>query len=167
MAAYDVHNDGIKMYDDDMISVVMIPSIDESKSTYYMSKTKTGMDYIASRADAFLASAQTTSKEMTVNTGIISKMYAGTNDALHIKKANQMIDDIRNKFTELSRQIESVDKAYVKYKTKDYLTFKSVKPSISQRLRLDFIVELAAGIVILIYALIWLRFRYFKGGLEE
>ena len=167
MAAYDVHNDGIKMYDDDMISVVMIPSIDEAKRTYYMSKTKTGMDYIASKADAFLATAQETSKEITINKDIIGKMQAGTNDLLHIQKANQMIDDIRSKLTELSRQIESVDKAYVKYKTKDYLTFKTVKQSTVQRLRLDFIIELTAGLILLIYALIWLRFRYFRGGAEE
>ena len=167
MAAYNVHNDGIKMYDDDMISVVMIPSIDEAKRTYYMSKTKTGMDYIASKADAFLATAQETSKEITINKDIIGKMQAGTNDLLHIQKANQMIDDIRSKLTELSRQIESVDKAYVKYKTKDYLTFKTVKQSTVQRLRLDFIIELTAGLILLIYALIWLRFRYFRGGAEE
>ena len=69
--------------------------------------------------------------------------------------------------TELSRQIESVGKAYVKYKTKDYLTFKTVKQSTVQRLRLDFIIELTAGLILLIYALIWLRFRYFRGGAEE
>ena len=120
MTAYNVHNDGIKMYDDDMISVVMIPSIDEAKKTYYMSKTKTGMDYIASKADNFLSTAQVTAKEIKINKEIMAKMRAGTNDSKNINKANQMIEDIRNKFTELSRQIESVDKAYVKYKTKDY-----------------------------------------------
>ena len=167
MTAYTVHNDGIKMYDDDMISVVMIPSIDESKRTYYMSKTKTGMDYIANRADSYLATAQETAKEITVNEEIIAKMQAGTNSQPNIKKANQMIDDIRSKLTELSRQIEAVDKAYVKYKTKDYLTFKPVKPSTVQRFRLDFILELTAGLILLIYGVIWLRFRYFRGGAEE
>ena len=167
MTAYNVHNDGIKMYDDDMISVVMIPSIDEAKRTYYMSKTKTGMDYIASKADAFLATAQETSKEITINKDIIGKMQAGTNDLLHIQKADQMIKDIRDKYSELSRQIEIVDKAFVKYKTKDYLTFKPVKKSIIQRLHLSFILELTAGLVLLIYSLIWLRFRYFRGGAQE
>ena len=167
MAAYNVHNDGIAMYDDDMISVVMIPSIDESKRTYYMSKTKTGMDYIASRADNYLATAQETAKEITVNEEIIAKMQAGTNSAGSLTKANQMIGDIRSKFTELSRQIESVDKAYVKYKTKDYLTFKTVKQSFIQRISLDVILELIAGILLLIYVFIWLRFRYIRGGDKE
>ena len=167
MTAYYVHNDGIRMYDDDMISVVMIPSIDESKKTYYMSKTKTGMDYIASKADAFLSTAQVTAKEIKNNEETMAKMLAGTNDSDNINKANQMIEEIRNKFTELSRQIETVDKAYVKYKTKDYLTFKPIKHSIVKRLRLDFILEMTAGLIFLIYGFIWIRFRYFAGGNKE
>ena len=168
MAGYTVRNDGIKMYDDDMISVVMIPSIDDSKNTYYMSKTKTGMDYIAKEADDMLDSAQQTSKEITVNEDIISKMAAGTNSKENLDKASQMIADIRNKFTELSRQIEAVDKAYVKYRTKDYLTFKPVKKSLIQRLRLVFLFEVAAGLLVLIFVVIWLKFRmYKKGGKAE
>lgn len=167
MTAYNVHNDGIKMYDDNMISVVMIPSIDEAKKSYYMSKTKTGMDYIASKADTFLATAQETFKAITINREIIAKMQAGTNSSSQIQKANRMIEDIRNKYAELSRQIESVDKAYVKYRTKDYLTFKTVKQSFVKRIRLDFILEVSAGLLLLIYVLIWLKFRYIRGGAEE
>ena len=167
MTAYNVHNEGIRMYDDAMISVVMIPSIDEGNNTYYMSKTKTGMDYIANKASQLLTSAQGIAKEMTTNQEIMAKMGSGTNDAANIQKANRMIKEIRDKYTELSRQIEAVDKAYVKYKTKDYLTFKTVQPSIIQRIRLDLLMELAAGYILLIYAFIWLRFRYFAGGVEK
>ena len=164
MAGYTVRNDGIKMYDDDMISVVMIPSIDEGKNTYYMSKTKTGMDYIAKEADDMLASAQDTAKEITVNKDIIEKMSAGTNSKENLEKAGQMIADIRNKFTELSRQIETVDKAYVKYRTKDYLTFKPVKQSLFQKLRVVFLFEVAAALLVLIFAVIWLKFKFYKKG---
>ena len=171
MAGYTVRNDGIKMYDDDMISVVMIPSIDESKNTYYMSKTKTGMDYIAKEADNLLETAQLTSKKITVNEDISQKMTAGTNSKENLNKASQMIADIRNKFTELSRQIEAVDKAYVKYRTKDYLTFKPVKKSLIQRLRIVFLFEVAAGLLVLIFAVIWIKFSFYKkekkGGKAE
>ena len=167
MTAYNVHNDGIKMYNDAMISVVMIPSIDESKRTYYMSKTKTGMDYLANRADNLLATAQETAKSITINQEIMAKMGAGANESDKIKKANQMIDDIRYKFSELSRQIETVDKAYVKYKTKDYLTFKPVKMSVIQKLRLDFIVELSAAFIVLVYGLVGLRFLFLKESVEK
>ena len=167
MAAYTVHNEGIKMYDDAMISVVMIPSIDEAKRSYYMSKTKTGMDYIASRADNYLATAQETAKEITVNQDTMAKMSAGTNTRGNLQKANQMLLDIRGKLSDLSDQVETVDKAYIKYKTKDYLTFKMVKQSTIHSMRPSRLFVLGAGLLAMAYALIWLRFRYFKSGEEK
>ena len=164
MASYTVRNDGIIMYDESMISVVMIPSIDDTKNTFYMSKTKTGMDYMAAQADDYLATAQETSKEITVNKDIIQKMRAGENKAADIRKANRMIEDIRQKFSDLSRQIETVDKAYIQYRTKDYLTFKPGTTSLMQRLRPDVLAAAAAVMLLGIFAVLWLRFRYFYGG---
>lgn len=164
MAGYIVHNQGIKMYDEAMISVVMIPSIDESKNTYYMSKTKTGMDYMASKADSYLATAQATAKEISVNKEIMAKMNAGKNTKPEIDKADTMISKIRDKFSDLSRLIESIDKAFIKYKTKDYLTFKDTNPSIMQKFKVDSLFVIAVALVIVIYAAIWVRFRFFKGG---
>ena len=164
MAAYTVHNDGIKIYNEAMISVVMIPSIDESKNTYYMSKTKTGMDYMASKADDYLATAQETAKEMKVNNEIMEKMDAGTNEKADIQKANDMIAGIRAKFDSLSKQIEIVDKAYIKYKTKDYLTFKNANPSFLQKLQPISVGVIVLAMLIGIFALIWLRFRFYEGG---
>ena len=164
MAAYSVRNNGIKMYNESMISVVMIPSIDESKRTYYMSKTKTGMDYMANQADDYLLTAQETAKEIETNNDIITKMRAGTNNPADISKANQMIEDIRQRFSDLSRQIEMVDKAYIKYKTKDYLTFKPANPSLMQKLRPTMLFAIAAALLLVIYFAIWFRFRYIRGG---
>ena len=164
MAAYKVRNEGIKMYNEAMISVVMIPTIDDTKRTYYMSKTKTGMDYMANQANDFLLTAQETSKVIETNKDIISKMRAGTNEPADIRKANNMIEDIRQKFADLSKQIEIVDKAYIKYKTKDYLTFKTASPSLMQKLRPSMLLTIAAALLMGIYAAIWFRYRYFSGG---
>ncbi len=164
MAAYLVHKSGIQMYNEAMISVVMIPSVDLEKNTYYMSKTKTAMDYMASKADNYLATAQETAKEISVNEETSGKISAGANSSAEIKKAADMIEEIRRKFSDLSRQIETVDKAYVKYKTKDYLTFKIENPSLMQKLRVTTLAELAAALLLGIYVLIWLKFRYFSGG---
>ena len=167
MAAYTVRNDGIRIYNEAMISVVMIPSIDESKNTYYMSKTKTGMDYMASQADDYLLTAQETAREIDTNKDIISKMSAGQNKESDIRKANVMIRDIRAKFTDLSRQIETVDKAYIKYKTKDYLAFKTANPSLMQKLRPSKLLMIAAALLLGMYAAIWLRYKFISGGKQS
>lgn len=164
MAAYNVHNEGIKMYNDAMLNIVMIPSIDESKNTYYMSQTKTGMDYMAGRADDYLETAQVTEKEIQTNEELMAKMSAGKNKKADIEKANSMINAICQKLDDLSQQIEMVDKAYIKYKTKDYLTFKTSNPSLLQQLQPTKLAVIAVILSIVIYTAIWFRFRKFIGG---
>lgn len=164
MASYNVYNSGIKMYNESLINVVMIPSIDREKNSYYMSRTKTGMDYMAKQADNHLLTAKEISKEVKQNKDIINKMETGKNSSTDAEKADRMIKSIGKKFTDLSKQIETVDKAYVKYKTKDYLTFKSTNASLRQKLQPTKVIIIAAVLFIGIFAVIWLRFRYFSGG---
>ena len=152
------------MYNESMANVVMIPSVDQEKSTYYMSRTKTGMDYMAKTADDYLISAQEIAKDIKSNRQIIEKMKIGKNESADIQKANKMIDDINKKFAELSKQVESVDKAYVKHKTKDYLTFKVSNASLGQKLQLAKLFVIAAALLVLIYASILLRYTYTNRG---
>lgn len=167
MASYDVRYEGVSMYNDTMTSVVMIPTIDHEKNNYYMSKTKTGMDYMASQADNFLETAQQTAKKIETNNDLISKMQAGENKKADVSKADRMINDMQVKFTELGRQIELIDKAYVKYKTKDYVTFQQKGMSLKQRLRIDLLLELAVLFILAVFAVLWFKFRYFSGGAKK
>ncbi|MBR3737199.1 MAG: hypothetical protein IKN26_00530 [Eubacterium sp.] len=166
MAAYTVYNQGIKLYNEAMANIVMIPSIDQEKNTYYMSRTKTGMDYMAKQADDYLLTAQETDKKIKLNEQIIKKMSKGKNHSSDIQKANRMIEDIHKKFAEISKQTEIVDKAYVKYKTKDYLTFKSTSASLMQRLNVTKLFVIALVLLAAIYAAIWLKFRHFAAEVE-
>ena len=167
MAAYDTSYEGVSMYNGAMTSVVMIPTIDSEKSNYYMSKTKTGMDYMASQADGFLQNAQETAKKIEANQDVISKMQAGRNSESDIAKAYKMISDMQVKFGDLGKQIELIDKAYIKYKTKDYVTFQIKGMSLRQRLRVDLLLELAILFVLGAFAAIWIKFRYFGGGVKR
>ena len=167
MAAYDVRYNGVSMYNDTMTSVVMIPTIDREKSNYYMSKTKTAMDYMANQADNFLESAQETAKNIETNKDIIAKMQAGRNSESDVLKAYKMISDMQVKFGDLGKQIELIDKAYIKYKTKDYVTFQIKGMSLRQRVRVDLLLELAIIFILGAFAAIWIKFRYFGGGVKR
>ncbi len=164
MATYTVYNEGIKIYDEEMVNIVMIPSIDKSKNSYYMSRTKTGMDYMAKKAKDYLLQAQITEKEISQNEELIKKLNASKNDPADILTAKNMISNIRNKFAELSKQIEVVDKAYIKYKTKDYLTFKNYNASLLQRIRPATLLVIALAIIAGVFSLIWLNFSWRMGG---
>lgn len=167
IAAYTVFNNGIKLYNEAMINVVMIPSVDQEKNAYYMSRTKTGMDYMAKQSDDYLIKAQEIEKEISVNENIIKKISGSDNKAANIEKANSMIDSIRSKFSDLSKQIEMIDKAYIKYKTKDYLTFKNHSSSFVQKLRPTTLAVIALAVICVIFLAIWLRFWLRIGGRKK
>lgn len=164
MASYDVRYDGISLYNEAMISIVMIPTIDREKNNYYMSKTKTGMDYMAKQADDFLGTAQETAKKIQTNSDIMAKMQAGENRSEDVIKAYKMIDEMQAKFSDMGRQIELIDKAYIKYKTKDYITFQISGISLMQRIRPDLLIMLAFVFAGASFVALWIRFRYFSGG---
>ena len=145
----------------------MIPTIDYVNGSYYMSKTKTGMDYVASQAGGFLTDAQASAQKIETNKNIISKLEAGENKNEDIDKANKMITDMQVKFSEIGRQIAMLDKAYIKYKTKDYITFQIKGMSLKQKFRIDLLFELTVILIIGIFAALWIKFRYFGGGAKK
>ena len=167
MASYDSTYEGVAMYNDKLVDIIMIPTIDYVNGSYYMSKTKTGMDYIASQADEFLEDAQASAQKIEKNKNIISKLQAGENKSENVEKANKMISDMQSKFNEIGRQIELLDKSYTKYKTKDYITFQIKGMSLRQRLRVDLLFELAVIFILCAFAALWIKFRYFGGGVKK
>lgn len=167
MASYDATYEGVAMYNDKMVNTIMIPTIDYVNGSYYMSKTKTGMDYVASQAGGFLTDAQASAQKIETNKNIISKLEAGQNKSEDIDKANKMITDMQVKFSEIGRQIAMLDKAYIKYKTKDYITFQIKGMSLKQKFRIDLLFELTVILIIGIFAALWIKFRYFGGGAKK
>lgn len=164
MASYDATYDGVSMYNDKLINTIMIPTIDYVNGSYYMSKTKTGMDYIANDADDFLVEAQVCSQKIKTNKSIISKLQSGKNKIEDIEKANKMIGDMQVKFSEIGRQIALLDKSYIKYKTRDYITFQIKGMSLAQKLRVDLLLELAIILIMGVFTTLLIKFRYFSGG---
>lgn len=167
MASYDAKYDGVAMYNENLINTIMIPTIDYVNGSYYMAKTKTGMDYAASQADDSLEDAQISAKKIERNKNIISKLQVGQNNSSDIDKADKMIGDMQVKFSEIGRQIASLDKAYIKYKTKDYITFQIKGMSLMQKLRVDLLLELAIIFILFAFVALWIKFRYFGGGVKK
>lgn len=155
MARYNVKTNGINMYDEAMIGIVMIPSIND-KNEYYMSKTNIGMDYLAKEAKENLISAQNMQKDIEENNNVIAKLAAGTPGKDSYQKAEQMIVSIDEELKKIAASALSLDDEYIKYTTKDYLQFKNLGVSYSQQLGLRYVVLLGMGFGLL------LSFRYYR-----
>lgn len=133
MADYSVRQDGISKYDEAMIGTVMIPAVN-SNNEYYMSRTNIGIDYLAKDAETHLSQAKDLLKEIEINTDIINKLSERTPTLEDYTKAEEMLKNINKDFEKISQLALETDREYIKYKTKDYLTFKLNEKSLLEKL---------------------------------
>ena len=123
-AYYDADKKGISIYEKSMTSIMMIPTVDEA-SEYYMSRTKTAMDALARAADASLADATDYQSEIVSTNYVIQKIRELDAGQPRLAAIN-----------EISEQLFVLDKAYIKYKSQNYITFTYGSASFLQRLSL-------------------------------
>lgn len=128
IAAYQVDNEGIGLYDEAMSAVVMIPTTDAGQR-YYMSRTMTGMDYLADHADAKLTEATQTHAVIEYDSYVAEKIGQSTPTAAQTAKADAMIGEMQARLREIAAQIRQVDNAFVHSEHREYISFRSNDPS--------------------------------------
>ncbi len=134
MAYYDADNNGIKLYDEAMSAIVMIPSVD-TMNEYYMSRTKTATDTMAANADSELEEAMSYKKSITDTDYLISQIKAGSSDPdKSLKTAAEMIVALNDDVNRTAEQLKLLDVSYIKHKTQNYLVFSYSEKSFMQRI---------------------------------
>lgn len=147
MANYDADKNGIAVYEKSMTSVVMIPTTDEN-SEYYMSRTKTAMDTMARAADGSLSQASEYQSEIVSTSYVIQKIQESGSDAQRLAEAQSMVNKLEKAINDITSDLFVLDKAYVKYKSQNYITFTYNADSFIQRVSLKkTLVEAAAALL--------------------
>ena len=134
-AYYDADKKGISIYEKSMTSIMMIPTVDEA-SEYYMSRTKTAMDALARAADTSLSDATAYKSEIVSTNYVIQKIRELDAGQPRLAEAQAMVNKLETAINEISEQLFVLDKAYVKYKSQNYITFAYGSASFIQRLSL-------------------------------
>lgn len=135
MAYYDADKNGIAVYEKSMTSVVMIPTTDEN-SEYYMSRTKTAMDTMARAADDSLSQASDYQSEIVSTSYVIQKIQESGSDAQRLAEAQSMVNKLEKAINDIASDLFVLDKAYIKYKSQNYITFTYNADSFIQRVSL-------------------------------
>ena len=135
MAYYDADKNGIAVYEKSMTSVVMIPTTDEN-SEYYMSRTKTAMDTMARAADDTLSQASDYQSEIVSTSYVIQKIQESGSDAQRLAEAQSMVNKLEKAINDITSDLFVLDKAYIKYKSQNYITFTYNTDSFIQRVSL-------------------------------
>ena len=155
MAFYDSDNNGIKLYDEAMSAIVMIPSIDSLKE-YYMSRTKTANDDMAKNADSELKEAIEYSKSIANTDYLIAQVKKGsTGQSKNLSTAVKMIAQLKSSIDKISEELKVLDVSYIKYKTQNYLVFSYSDRSFMQKISLKQTALEAAAAVVVFYIILF------------
>lgn len=123
MNSYNAYKKVLEMYDSEMSAIVMVPTVN-SDLEYYMSRTKTGIDYLTEKAETALSDAQVLQRRIQENKQYIGNLgKEGKNE-----KVDALIKSISKKLSDLSAKCVSYDSEYTKQKTFDLITYKINTP---------------------------------------
>ncbi len=139
----------IDEYNQAMTSSILIPSYDE-KYEFYMSRTKTGIDDIAKKADSLLKEEKDITYEMALNYDKIVKMWKPPIQAEY-QTADRMAKDIEKKLSDLMYEISEFDNAYMRQSTRNYITFEYTSSSFIRKLHPKRLAAVAVLIFVVMY----------------
>lgn len=135
LAYYDADKNGISLYEKSMTSIMMIPTVDEDRE-YYMSRTKTAMDELARAADSSLSNATDYQSEI-VSTGYVNQKIRELDAGQpRLAEAQAMVNKLETAINEIAEELFVLDKAYIKYKSQNYISFTYGAATFIQRLSL-------------------------------
>ena len=161
MAYYDANKNGISVYEKSMTSVVMIPTTDEL-SEYYMSRTKTAMDTMARAADSALSDATSYQSSIVSTSYVIQKIAECESDGQRLTEAQVMVNRLENALNEITDNLFVLDKAFIKYKSQNYIAFTYYDASFIQRINVKMTFIESSAVILCGMVLIYMR-KHRKG----
>lgn len=149
----------IDIYDSALTAVVLIPTLD-TQDNFYMSRTKVAIDYQAASAESANSAANTTLEQIKKNDYAIQQMESPTaSSSASIATAEEMIRTMQAKITDIIEKTKVINKEYIRYKTKNYLTVSFEQLSMMDELSIKWVVVLGFMTFCAICAVILFRNR--------
>lgn len=155
--ASEISKTALGKYDPQITAVAFVPSVDSTNS-YYMSRTKTGIDDLAKNSYNDGMDALRISKKLDDYNNIFTKMSNAQNtDKDALSETDKYLSEILENLRSLSEKIVKLDNEYLTYKTEDYLSYKVDEKS--SAVNLTMIIKFAAlGFVLALLMILYMEF---------
>lgn len=114
-ASYNLCNQAIDMYSEEMTRVVLVPTWDET-GKYYMGRTKVGVDELSVMATTFSDYVASNEKEMMDNKLVMDKISSGNQDAQLYASADSLIDSIYESIKGFEKEAITAGREYSRHK---------------------------------------------------
>ena len=152
MAEYQNRLHTIDIYDSSLTAVVLIPTLD-TQNNFYMSRTKVEIDYQTSAAESANNAANDTMATIQQNEYTIQQMEnPSASAASNVATVESMIQSMKNKIADIVEKTRILNKEYIRYKTKNYLTVSFEERGIAELLNVKWSI-LMGGVTFCIISL--------------
>lgn len=109
--SFDICNQAIAMYSEEMTRVVLVPTWDET-GKYYMGRTKVGIDELSVNATEYSNAVAQNEKSIMDNDLIIGKMQASTADSSSYEAADALVTAIDTAISALENEAIAAGREY-------------------------------------------------------
>lgn len=123
MADAQYHNrlKAIALYDSTLFPTISVPSI--SSGTYYVTTTKTGLDYIYESAQEFLDASLSIQKTITENNLLLANSVTNPSEK-QINELTSMVQSIEKQIRDLAEKTTETDQLYEKEQMKPWYSIR-------------------------------------------
>ncbi len=110
LASYEIRNEAVQMYSEEMTRIVLVPTWDEA-GDYYMGRTKVGIDALSMEAQEYSGWAASCTKTLESNNTIIRSMEQA-NSSGNNEVVDQMIAEICASLEEIAKVAKDTGREY-------------------------------------------------------
>ena len=114
-ASFDICNQAIDMYSEEMTRVVLVPTWDEG-GKYYMGRTKVGIDELSVMATTFSDNVASNEKEIMDNNLVIGKMQSASENTSANAEADALIAAIDKSIDDFTNEAITAGREYSNYR---------------------------------------------------
>lgn len=151
-ASFDLCNQAIAMYSEEMTRVVLVPTWDDS-GKYYMGRTKVGIDELSVKATDFSDQVASNEKEIMDNDLIIEKMRNTAGSSSAYEAADALIASIDEKIHSLAEEAIAAGREYSNYKMNQCIAVSISGNSLISELKTIILFALFAYVAVTLYAI--------------
>ena len=113
--SFDICNQAIDIYSEEMTRVVLVPTWDES-GKYYMGRTKVGIDELSVMATTFSNNVASNEKEIMDNNLVIEKMQSASGNTSANAQADALIIAIDKRIDDFTNEAITAGREYSNYR---------------------------------------------------
>ena len=160
-ASYNLCNQAIDMYSEEMTRIVLVPTWDKS-GKYYMGRTKVGIDELSVMAASFSDYVASNEKEIMDNNLVIDKISLNSKNSQLYQSADLLVDSIYDSIKGFEKEAINAGKEYSRHKMNQCIAVSIYGISIMSELK-ALVVFAAFAYVSLVLYMISKKFPK-KGG---